>query len=827
MKVLGIGIILCLVWSPEARAQVFPGNLAGDKDLYVAVAGVATTLTATVQANSTAFPVASVANMVPYELLVIDNEIVEECSFNAGTMQVTIGKNSCPGADGRGIGGTTAATHAAGARVSDFITAEHHNAGRKEIEALENALGSNLSNIPGTAGGNPVPVTKGGTGATTQSGALSAIFGVTPLLANGLCFTQVAGPASCIAPGVSGTVLTSVGPTSLPVWQPGSGGGGNVTSVFGRTGTVAAQPGDYTAALVTNAVDQTQTYANPPWLTALPWTKITGAPAFITNPMLSPGDFIVGGTAGAPTRLAVPGTGTFCPNWSGGAVSWVSCPGSGGVGLTSVGITMPSAFTVSGSPLTSNGVITIAGAGSATQYINGLGQLVTFPTVVNSVFGRTGVVTAQAGDYTTAQVTEMTNLYYTNARVYAAISATAPITFTAGVIACPTCSTSAGGVTSVFGRTGAVAATTGDYTAAQVTNAESVVNKDVNGGYVGRSAAGNATLPNIVTALSFQSSDTTHTSLLSMGPGLSTNFPYMIATGQWGLFLDSSNGNKLTRQDSLGNNVLIEGAGGNVAGAPYTQTFTGQTSVALIHNLNLTNITAFNIDCFDTTNTLIVPSTVTATNANTVTVTFAVATSGSCTVTTGGMASGGGITQLTGDVTAGPGSGSQASVLATVNSAPGACGDVTHVCQVTTNAKGLVTGQSAIAIGSGTTANQNVRRITFDFDGGGSPLVGVMTRCTPVNFGGTIQQFALVGDVSGSATITVKGVALGAGYTGTAGFGGYTTIGTESPATVTFVKDTTLTGWTTAFAANTAVCVQVTAPSSYTWITGEIQVAAN
>ena len=57
-----------------------------------------------------------------------------------------------------------------------------------------------------------------------------------------------------------------------------------------------------------------------------------------------------------------------------------------------------------------------------------------------------------------------------------------------------------------------------------------------------------------------------------------------------------------------------------------------------------------------------------------------------------------GITQLTGDVLAGPGSGSQAATLATVNSGPGTCGDATHVCAVTTNGKGLVTNQSATPI---------------------------------------------------------------------------------------------------------------------------------
>lgn len=40
---------------------------------------------------------------------------------------------------------------------------------------------------------------------------------------------------------------------------------------------------------------------------------------------------------------------------------------------------------------------------------------------VSSVFGRTGAVTATSGDYNTSQVTENTNLYYTDARVLAAV----------------------------------------------------------------------------------------------------------------------------------------------------------------------------------------------------------------------------------------------------------------------------------------------------------------------------------------------------------------------------------------------------------------------
>jgi hypothetical protein len=49
-------------------------------------------------------------------------------------------------------------------------------------------------------------------------------------------------------------------------------------------------------------------------------------------------------------------------------------------GLTSVGVSMPSAFSVANSPLTSNGTIAVTGAGTASQYIRGDGQLATFPT---------------------------------------------------------------------------------------------------------------------------------------------------------------------------------------------------------------------------------------------------------------------------------------------------------------------------------------------------------------------------------------------------------------------------------------------------------------
>jgi hypothetical protein len=54
-------------------------------------------------------------------------------------------------------------------------------------------------------------------------------------------------------------------------------------------------------------------------------------------------------------------------------------PASGG-SVTSVGLTMPSAFAVSGSPVTTAGTLAVTGAGLATQYVRGDGQLANFPT---------------------------------------------------------------------------------------------------------------------------------------------------------------------------------------------------------------------------------------------------------------------------------------------------------------------------------------------------------------------------------------------------------------------------------------------------------------
>jgi hypothetical protein len=54
-------------------------------------------------------------------------------------------------------------------------------------------------------------------------------------------------------------------------------------------------------------------------------------------------------------------------------------------GLTSVGVSMPSAFSVANSPLTANGTIAVTGAGTSLQYIDGTGALQTFPGLTGFV----------------------------------------------------------------------------------------------------------------------------------------------------------------------------------------------------------------------------------------------------------------------------------------------------------------------------------------------------------------------------------------------------------------------------------------------------------
>lgn len=136
------------------------------------------------------------------------------------------------------------------------------------------------------------------------------------------------------------------------------------------------------------------------------------------------------------------------------------------------------------------------------------------------------------------------------------------------------------------------------------------------------------------------------------------------------------------------------------------------------------------------------------------------------------------LTGLTGDVTA-SGPGSARATLATVNNSSGQCGDASHVCQITTNAKGLVTAQTAVAVsgggGSGVTIQQNggslgtATTINFTTNMSASVSGGTATVSSSSGGGGTtiVASGYLVTYNSGTGCLVIQaGVSASACGTG-------------------------------------------------------------
>jgi hypothetical protein len=147
------------------------------------------------------------------------------------------------------------------------------------------------------------------------------------------------------------------------------------------------------------------------------------------------------------------------------------------------------------------------------------------------------------------------------------------------------------------------------------------------------------------------------------------------------------------------------------------------------------------------------------------------------------QATGNYITALTGDVTA-TGPGSAAATLATVNANTGSCGDATHVCQVTLNAKGLATSATAVPItsssGTVTVVGGGALTSTACATGGGTTTIQTPSANCTINSSGDIAT-------SGTFSSGVGGGIAGAAdlHAGTAPAVGSNIFGWGAPTTMT------------------------------------------
>jgi hypothetical protein len=208
-------------------------------------------------------------------------------------------------------------------------------------------------------------------------------------------------------------IVTETGAYPLP---------SNVFSVFGRVGNVVGQAGDYTTSIVAEGTNLY--YTNARSRAAISET-ITGI-----NYDSASGIFSMASGYVIPTQVMLDAkqddlNGTGIVKSTGGTISYLTDNTANWDAAYNDKINSAAVTGTSTKTLTLNqqdgGTITASWTDDNTD-------------AVTSVFGRTGAVVSANGDYTTSQVTEGSNLYFTNARVHSAISGTAPISEVSGVI---------------------------------------------------------------------------------------------------------------------------------------------------------------------------------------------------------------------------------------------------------------------------------------------------------------------------------------------------------------------------------------------------------
>jgi hypothetical protein len=160
--------------------------------------------------------------------------------------------------------------------------------------------------------------------------------------------------------GSSGSSTLIAGVLNVPTYTL-SGLGGVPTS---RTLTINGTAYDLTA-------DRSWSVGTVTSVTATGQITSTGGTTPVISTLMHTNKLIGRSTAGTGVMEEITiGTGLTL---SGGILNGSSS------GVTSVGLTMPSAFTVTNSPITSSGTIAVTGAGTVSQYVRGDGTLANFP----------------------------------------------------------------------------------------------------------------------------------------------------------------------------------------------------------------------------------------------------------------------------------------------------------------------------------------------------------------------------------------------------------------------------------------------------------------
>ena len=268
-----------------------------------------------------------------------------------------------------------------------------------------------------------------------------------------LYFTNARAIASSLTAYTSGAGVITSADTILTAIQKLNGNTSaivsGVSSVYGRTGAVVANTGDYTTSQVTEGTNLYFTDTRARAAISLTTTGTSGAATYVSGVLNIP-NYGSGLTGYVPYTGATQDVDLGVFKLNAQSLHAKGTGGLGHLGLKHQSLSATASANEASLFADSNGDLSwVNGNVYLSKFItssNTANRSYTFPNAtgiialtsdisypVTSVFGRTGVVIATNGDYTTTQVTEGTNLYYTDTRARTSISTTATgLTYTSG-----------------------------------------------------------------------------------------------------------------------------------------------------------------------------------------------------------------------------------------------------------------------------------------------------------------------------------------------------------------------------------------------------------